>query len=201
MTPEEYERRPEVKAALRLVRSHPELLRTAGWAAYANRLMDALGIPPEHRQYKGGWEMPLEYQYAYKRAVAGWSKKDAFEGVVKSTIKSGKIQLSGRFQRMPLVEVLEELERLYPTLVLVDQTKPDEGPFLVKDILEGIRVTLQHEDIPIQLRSFLQMPHWIWSMEDLGFITVWAMPARKPMILAFKEDEGGLPVGRPPFVE
>jgi len=201
MTPEEYERRPEVKAALKLVRSRPELLRTAGWASYANRLMDILGVPPGARTYEGGWQMPIEHQYAYKRAVADWSRKDAFDRVVAPALKSGKARLSGRFQRMALLEVLEELARLYPTLLLVDQTRPDEGPFPVKDVLEGIRFMLEREEVPIELRSFLQTPHWMWGMEGLGFVSVWAMPEGEEMKLAFKEHEGGLPVGRPPFVE
>jgi hypothetical protein len=201
MTPEEYERRPEVKAALKLVRSRPELLRTSGWASYAHRLMDALGVPPAERKYKGGWQMPVEYQYAYKRAVSGWSRNDAFDQVVAPAIKSGKPELSGRFARMALLEVFEELTGLYPTLMLVDQTKPDEGPFSVKDVLEGFRFTLEREEVPIQLRSFLQAPHWIWGMEGLGFVSIWAMPEGEPMRLAFKEHEGGLPVGRPPFTQ
>lgn len=97
MTPEEYERRPEVKAALKLVRSRPELLRTSGWASYANRLMDVLGVPPGERKYEGGWQMPVEYQYAHKRAVAGWSRQDAFNKVVKSTFRSGGSALSGAY--------------------------------------------------------------------------------------------------------
>ncbi len=196
MTPEEYERRPEVKAALKLVRSRPELRRSSGWASYANRLMGLLGVPSGERKYEGGWEMPLEFQYAYKRAVAGWKKKDAFDQVVGQAIKAGKIQLSGRFEQMPLLEVLEELARLYPHLMLVDQTRPDDGPFPVKEILNGVKFQLEREEVPIELRSFLQMPHWIWGMEGLGFVSIWAMPEDQPMLLAFKEDEGGLPVGR-----
>jgi 8-oxo-dGTP pyrophosphatase MutT (NUDIX family) len=93
MTPEEYERRPEVKAAIAFVKSRPELMRGAGWASYANRLMDVLEVPPEERKYVGGWQMPLEYQYAHKRAVARWSKKDAFERIVLPAIKSGAVRL------------------------------------------------------------------------------------------------------------
>ena len=100
MTPEEYERRPEVKAALKLVRSLPALLRSSGWASYANRLMDALGVPPGERKYEGGWEMPLEFQYAYKRAVAKWTKADVFNLVILPRIKSGEARLSGRLERL-----------------------------------------------------------------------------------------------------
>jgi hypothetical protein len=95
MTPEEYERRPEVRAALKLVRSRPELRRAGGWASYANRLMDALDIHPEERKYEGGWKMPLEFMYASKRVTAGWSAKDAFNRIVRPTLKSDIPGLSG----------------------------------------------------------------------------------------------------------
>jgi hypothetical protein len=95
MSPEEYERRPEVKAALKLVRSRPELRRAGSWATYAHRLMEILGVPPEARKYQGGWEMPLEFMYAQKRVTSGWSAKAAFDQVVKPAIKRGAPGLSG----------------------------------------------------------------------------------------------------------
>jgi hypothetical protein len=197
MTPEEYERRPEVKAAMRLVREHREL-HTHSWRGFHNQLRKILNLPPEE-SVEGGWAVPVEFQYAQKRVAARWSRKDAFNQVVRPAIKSGKITLSGRFEQMALLEVLEELARLYPTLLLVDQTKPEEGPFPVKDVLEGIRLTIEQGEVPIELLSFLQTPHWIWGMEGLGFVSVWAMPTDGSTRLAFKEHEGGLPVGRPPF--
>jgi hypothetical protein len=206
MTAEEYERRPEVKAALKLVRSHRELLKTAGWSSYANRLMEILGIPPGERKYEGGWQMPIEFMYAHKRAVAKWSKADAFGRIVLPAVNAGKVhlagaELSGRFELMPILDVLEEIQLLYPTVMLDDLTKPGEGPFKVKDVLEGFRFALENEELDPAVRSFMQVPHWMWGMDNLGFVTVWAMPGDRPIALAFKEHEGGLPVGRPPFVE
>lgn len=84
MTPEEYERRPEVKAALRLVRANREMLcRTGSFATFKHRLMTLLGIPGP--QYMA-WSVPVELLYAQKRigpkGERGWSKKDAFQQIV-----------------------------------------------------------------------------------------------------------------------
>lgn len=81
---EEYERRPEVQAALRLVRENRELLcRTGSFATFKHRLMTLLGIPEP--QYMA-WIVPTELLYAQKRVAAkgerGWSKKDAFQQIV-----------------------------------------------------------------------------------------------------------------------
>lgn len=108
MTPEEYERRPEVKAALKLVRSHRELVAGAGWANFKIRLMAILGIPPS--QYYT-WDVPTEFKYASKRVKAGWSRKDAFRQVVASDIKG---RLSGADDPLEALEtaLMEEFSRL-----------------------------------------------------------------------------------------
>lgn len=84
MTPEEYERRSEVKAALRLVRKNRELLcRTGSFATFKHRLMDLLGIAGSEYMV---WNVPTEFLYAQKRVgpkgERGWSKKDAFKQIV-----------------------------------------------------------------------------------------------------------------------
>jgi hypothetical protein len=118
----------------------------------------------------------------------------------KRDILGKRLGLSGRFERMSLVELLEELARLYPTLMIEDTTKPGDGPFPVKDVLDGIKFSLEQEDVSVDLRIFLESPHWFWAMESLGFVTVWAFPEDGGSLLAFKEHEAGLPVRRPPFV-
>lgn len=99
ITAVEYERRPEVKAALDLVRRHPELVRSSGWSSYANRLMEILGIPPEQRKHHGGWDMPMEFMYAYKREVAGWSRDETFKLLVLPAMKTGRFKLDGKKRR------------------------------------------------------------------------------------------------------
>jgi hypothetical protein len=84
MTPEEYERRPEVKAALKLMRDNRELLcRTGSFATFKHRLMDLLGIPGAEYMV---WNVPSEFLYAQKRVgpkgERGWSKKDAFRQII-----------------------------------------------------------------------------------------------------------------------
>lgn len=84
MTPEEYERRPEVKAALWLVRENREVLcRTGSFATFKYRLMDLLGIA---RSEYTIWNVPIEFLYAQKRVgpkgERGWSKKDAFQQII-----------------------------------------------------------------------------------------------------------------------
>lgn len=84
MTPEEYERRPEVKTALKLVRENRELLcRTGSFATFKHRLMDLLGITGAEYM---AWNVPIELLYAWKRVgppgERGWSKKDAFQQIV-----------------------------------------------------------------------------------------------------------------------
>jgi len=95
ITAAEYERRPEVKAALDLVRRHPELMRSSGWASYASRLMEILGVPPEERKHRGGWDMPMEFMYAHKREVSGWSRDETFRLLVLPAVKSGRFKMGG----------------------------------------------------------------------------------------------------------
>lgn len=118
----------------------------------------------------------------------------------KSNRTGSGARLGARFQRMSLLNVLKELTREYPTLMLVDQTKPDEGAFRVGQIMRGIQFSLEQEEVDIDTRIFLETPHWFWGMESLGFVTIWALPDGKDIRLAFKEYEGGLPTNRPPFV-
>lgn len=97
MTPEEYELRPEVKAALKLVRGNRGLLaRTGSWSTFKRRLMGLLEIPASDVMV---WSVPIEFIYAQKRTGAegerGWSKKDAFNLVVASAIKAGRLRLDG----------------------------------------------------------------------------------------------------------
>jgi hypothetical protein len=97
MTPEEYERRPEVKAALKLVRENRDLLgRTASWMTFKHRLIKLLGIPESQSM---AWDVPIEFIYAQKRTAPrgerGWSKKDAFQQVVGTAIKAGLFKLDG----------------------------------------------------------------------------------------------------------
>lgn len=84
MTAGEYERLPEVKAALKLVRENRELLaRTGSWMTFKHRLMKLLGIPEAHSMI---WDVPTEFMYAQKRVgpkgERGWSKEDAFRQMV-----------------------------------------------------------------------------------------------------------------------
>jgi len=91
VTPEEYERRPEVQAALKLVRTHRELKRAGGWATYANRLMEILSIPPEERKYEGGWEMPIEYSGITDEHMAVRTRAGLFD-----VSHMGEIEIAGR---------------------------------------------------------------------------------------------------------
>lgn len=95
MTPDEYERRPEVKAALDLIRGHRRLLAGRGsWATFKLHLMEILGVP--HERFTE-WDVPTELIYAQKRVGAvgerGWTKKDAFAQVVVPAIKAGRLRL------------------------------------------------------------------------------------------------------------
>lgn len=101
MTPEEYEHRPEVKAALKLMRENRELLcRTGSWMTFKHRLMKLLGIPETESM---AWDVPIEFIYSQKRIAAhgerGWSKKDAFNQVVGSSIKRGLFKIEGAPER------------------------------------------------------------------------------------------------------
>lgn len=110
ITATEYDHRLEVKAAIDLVRRHPELARSAGWASYANRLMEILGVPPEDRKHHGGWDMPMEFMYAYKREVAGWSKDETFKLLVLPALKRGHFKLDGPGDRSEGDETSQDAE-------------------------------------------------------------------------------------------
>ena len=94
MTPDQYGRRPEVKAALALVRDHRQILARGSWATFKSRLMEILGVP--HDRFTE-WDVPTELIYAQKRIGAigerGWTKKDAFAQVVAPAIKAGRLRL------------------------------------------------------------------------------------------------------------
>lgn len=112
MTPEEYERRPEVKAALKLTRENRELLcRTGSWITFKHRLMKLLGVPESESM---AWDVPIEFIYAQKRIAArgerGWSKKDAFNQVVTTAVKTGRLKLDGSRERHEGDEISQDAE-------------------------------------------------------------------------------------------
>lgn len=210
MTPEEYERRPEVKAALKLVRGQPELLRSHGWAGYVNRLMDLLGVPPGSRKYEGGWEMPLEFQYAYKRAVAGWTKNDAFRVVTqasKSKRLSGRQSESGftivsGSKPAPLLETLRSIEIWHPKILILGHGDPDEEFLPIESLIASLKAHLS-EMGDTEEATWLKSPVFIWGYDTLGFVRVFGpIPGDvqdQPLTLLFSEkDDGALPTGRPP---
>lgn len=83
----EYERRPEVLEAMRLIRSYRSLKRSIGWGTFKSRLWRILN--PEQPYPGMRWDVPLRYCYAQLRVVAGWSTSDAYKQLFNSSDGQG----------------------------------------------------------------------------------------------------------------
>lgn len=93
-----YRRRPEVKAAIKVVKAGGRAMILGGWASFKARLWAILFPGKEYPGLK--WDCPLEYIFAMK-IVDGWTVLDAYRQVVM------------RHERHAVIKSFREAEEKY----------------------------------------------------------------------------------------